>query len=87
MDIPQPSDQCFSQYHSNPKKSIIAPYIPVKKRLSPILKLPIFRTAVADVAMRKNSTVREMVNIPNGVKILGDKDVEESKTGGTASSL
>lgn len=41
-------------------------------------ELPIYRTTVADVALRKSPTVKEMINIPNVVKILSDKDVKES---------
>ncbi len=42
-------------------------------------ELPIYRTTTADVAMRKSPTVKEMINIPNVLKILSDKDVKESK--------
>ena len=42
-------------------------------------ELPIYRTTVADVAMRKSPTVKEMVNIRNAIKILNDKDVKTSR--------
>ncbi len=42
-------------------------------------ELPIYRTTVADVVLRKSPTVKEMISIPNAVKILSDKDVKESK--------
>lgn len=41
-------------------------------------ELPIYRTSVKDVVLRKSPTVKEMINIPNVVKILSDKDVKES---------
>ncbi len=41
--------------------------------------LPIYHTDVADVALRKSPTVKEMVNIKNAIKILNDKDVLKSK--------
>ena len=41
--------------------------------------LPIYHTDVADVALRKSPTVKEMVNIKNAIKILSDKDVLKSK--------
>lgn len=42
-------------------------------------ELPIYRTSVEDVVLRKSPTVKEMINISNVVKILSDKDVKESK--------
>jgi hypothetical protein len=42
-------------------------------------ELPIYRTTVADVAMRKSPEVREMVRIGNIVKILRDSDVKVSR--------
>ncbi len=42
-------------------------------------ELPIYRSPVSDVALRKSPTVKEMVNIRNVVKILSDKDVKESQ--------
>lgn len=42
-------------------------------------ELPIYRTTVADVAMRKSPEVGEMVKIGNIVKILRDSDVKTSR--------
>ncbi len=42
-------------------------------------ELKIYRADVADVAMRKNPTVKEMVSIRNAIKILSDKDVVVSR--------
>ena len=50
-------------------------------------ELPIYRTAVADVAMRKSPTIREMISIRNAVKILSDKDVVISKKADTVSTI
>jgi len=41
--------------------------------------LAIYQTGIADVAMRKSPTVKEMLNIRNIVKILNDTDVVISK--------
>ncbi len=41
--------------------------------------LTIYHTTMADVALRKSPTVKEMVSIRNAVKILNDKDVVTSK--------
>ncbi|MGE0086950.1 MAG: hypothetical protein AB7S75_21305 [Desulfococcaceae bacterium] len=41
--------------------------------------LPIYNTTIADVAMRKSPTVKEMVSIRNAMKILSDSDVVESR--------
>jgi hypothetical protein len=41
--------------------------------------LPIYRTTMDDVKLRKNPTVKEMVNIRNAIKILNDKDVVVSR--------
>jgi hypothetical protein len=41
--------------------------------------LPIYRTTVQDVVLRKSPTVKEMLSIRNAVKILNDKDVVLSK--------
>lgn len=41
--------------------------------------LPFYKTTVADIAMRKSPTVKEMVNIRNAIKILNDGDVVVSK--------
>ena len=42
-------------------------------------ELPIYRTSVQDVAMRKSPEVREMVSLGNIVKILKDSDVKVSR--------
>jgi hypothetical protein len=42
-------------------------------------ELKIFNTSVADVALRKSPTIKEMVNIRNAIKILNDKDVVVSQ--------
>ncbi|TFG38336.1 MAG: hypothetical protein E4H48_10715, partial [Syntrophobacterales bacterium] len=52
---------------------------PVKKILVLDNELPIYRTTVADVAMRKSPTVGEMAKIWNIVKILRDSDVKISR--------
>jgi hypothetical protein len=41
--------------------------------------LPFYNTTVADIALRKSPTVKEMINIRNAIKILNDKDVVVSK--------
>jgi hypothetical protein len=52
---------------------------PVKQILVLDNELPIYRTTVADVAMRKSPTVGEMAKIWNIVKILKDSDVKISR--------
>jgi hypothetical protein len=52
---------------------------PVKRILVLDNELPIYRTTVADVAMRKSPTVGEMAKIWNIVKILKDSDVKISR--------
>jgi hypothetical protein len=42
-------------------------------------ELKIFNTTIADIALRKSPTVKEMVNIRNAIKILNDKDVVVSQ--------
>ena len=42
-------------------------------------ELPIYRTTIEDVALRKSPTLKEMVNIRNAIKILNDKDVKLSR--------
>lgn len=42
-------------------------------------ELPIYHTTVSDVLLRKNPTIKEMVNIFNMKKILTDQDVAVSK--------
>lgn len=41
--------------------------------------LGFYRTDIADIALRKSPTVKEMVSIRNAIKILNDKDVLVSK--------
>lgn len=41
--------------------------------------LTIYRTTIADVALRKSPTIKEMVSIRNAIKILSDSDVVVSK--------
>jgi hypothetical protein len=41
--------------------------------------LPIYRTSVEDVVLRKSPVVKEMLNIRNVIKILNDADVVISK--------
>lgn len=45
--------------------------------------LPLYRTTVADVALRKSPTVKEMVSIRNIRRILNDGDVVVSKKAAT----
>jgi hypothetical protein len=52
---------------------------PVKKILVLDNELPIYRTTVADVAMRKSPEVGEMVKPRNIIKILRDSDVKISR--------
>lgn len=52
---------------------------PVKKILVLDNELPIYRTTVADVAMRKSPEIGEMVKIRNVIKILRDSDVKISR--------
>jgi hypothetical protein len=42
-------------------------------------ELAFFRTTVADVAMRRSPTVKEMISIRNAIRILNDKDIVISK--------
>ena len=50
-------------------------------------ELPIYRTTVADVAMRKSPTVGEMAKIWNIVKILKDSDVKLSRKADSLKSI
>ncbi len=52
---------------------------PVKKILVLDNELPIYRTTIADVAMRKSPEVGEMVKPRNIIKILRDSDVKISR--------
>ncbi len=49
--------------------------------------LPLYRTTVADVALRKSPTVKEMVSIRNIRRILSDADVVVSKKADTVGSF
>jgi hypothetical protein len=42
-------------------------------------ELPIYKTTIEDVAMRKSPLIKEMVNIRNIIKILKDSDVKLSR--------
>ena len=59
----------------------------VKKILVLDNELPIYRTTVADVAMRKSPTVGEMAKIWNIVKILKDSDVKISRKADSLKAL
>ena len=50
-------------------------------------ELPLYRTTVADVAMRKSPDVGEMVNLRNIVKILRDSDVKISRKAETLKTV
>jgi hypothetical protein len=52
---------------------------PVPKILVLDNELPIYRTTVADVVMRKSPEIGEMVSLRNIVKILRDSDVKVSR--------
>ena len=41
--------------------------------------LPIYKTTIEDVVLRKSPEIKEMLSIRNIIKILNDKDVVESK--------
>jgi len=41
-------------------------------------ELPLYRTTVEDVGLRKSPTLKEMISIRNAIKILSDKDVKIS---------
>ena len=38
-------------------------------------ELPLYETTLTDVLLRKNPTLKEMLNVGNAIKILNDKDV------------
>jgi hypothetical protein len=42
-------------------------------------ELPIYRTTIGDVCVRRSPTIKEMISIRNAVKILNDAAVVESK--------
>ncbi|MBI9091223.1 MAG: hypothetical protein JEZ12_18575 [Desulfobacterium sp.] len=42
-------------------------------------ELPLFETTLADVLLRRNPTLKEMINVRNAIKILSDKDVVKSR--------
>ena len=50
-------------------------------------ELALYNTTVADVAMRKSPTVKEMVSIRNAIKILKDTDVVVSRREETVRSI
>ena len=45
--------------------------------------LPLYRTDLQDVLLRKNPTTREMISIRNAIRILNDKDVVRSRKADT----
>jgi hypothetical protein len=49
--------------------------------------LPLYAGTVADVALRKSPTVKEMISIRNAVKILDDRDVVVARKGATLEIL
>lgn len=49
--------------------------------------LPVYKTPVEDVAMRKSPTVKEMISIRNAIKILSDADVIKSKKADTLKAV
>lgn len=50
-------------------------------------ELPVYRTGIRDVALRKSPTIKEMLNIRNAVKILNDRDVKISTGEQTVQSV
>jgi len=50
-------------------------------------ELPIYRSTIADVAIRKSPTTKEMVNIRNIIKILKDSDVKISRKEGSLDTV
>lgn len=50
-------------------------------------ELKLYDTDIADVALRKSPTVKEMVSIRNAIKILNDKDVTVSRKADTVQWL
>jgi len=50
-------------------------------------ELALYRTTLADVAMRKSPTVKEMISIRNAIKILKDTDVVVSRRDETVKAL
>lgn len=50
-------------------------------------ELPLYRTSVEDVALRKSPTVKEMVSIRNAIKILKDTDVKQSTRQATVETI
>ena len=50
-------------------------------------ELAFFRTTLADVAMRRSPTVKEMISIRNAIKILNDKDIVISKGADTVETI
>ncbi len=73
----------MSPYHRKDERDLEL-YVQKDKSPPKILvmdnELPLYRTTVEDVALRKSPTIKEMVSIRNAVKILNDKDVKVAKT-------
>jgi hypothetical protein len=49
--------------------------------------LAIYHTTLADVALRKSPTIKEMISIRNTIKILNDKDVRVSDRGNSMETI
>jgi hypothetical protein len=66
-------------------------YLPPDDRAGTVLvldnDLPLYRTTVADVALRKSPTVKEMVSIRNVIRILNDGDVVIGKKAATVAGF
>lgn len=50
-------------------------------------ELPLYKTTIEDVLLRKNPTLKEMISIKNAIKILNDSDVVISKKEDTVEIL
>lgn len=50
-------------------------------------ELPIYKTTIEDVLLRKNPTLKEMISIRNAIKILKDSDVIISKKNKTVALI
>ena len=50
-------------------------------------ELPLYRTSLQDVLLRKNPTLKEMISIKNAIRILNDKDVVRARRADTVMKL
>lgn len=50
-------------------------------------ELALYRSTIADVALRKSPTLKEMISIRNAIKILNDKDVVLTKRSETVTRI